>query len=90
MDIPVRITPEKQAAGAKGFSIGSSYRSRIVLRGPYDKGPVARASVWCPTRRLLQEGNFKSGGCNTIAARQSANDSPTTTAKTPAHIGVIP
>jgi hypothetical protein len=57
----------------------------------HDKGPVARASgVASHTTVFTQEGSFKSGGCNTIAARQSANDNPTTTAKTPVHIGIIP
>ena len=55
-----------------------------------DKGPVARASgVASHTTIYLQDGSFKSGGCSTMAARQSANDSPITIAKTPAHIGVI-
>jgi hypothetical protein len=56
----------------------------------HDKGPVSRASgVASHTTVLLQDGSFKSGGCNTIATRQSANDSPNTIAKTPAHIGAI-
>jgi hypothetical protein len=65
--------------------------ARLNVTSNNDKGPVSRASgVASHTTVTLQDGSFKSGGCSTMAARQSANDGATTIAKTPAHIGVIP